>query len=402
MAITPTILTTALTEHAKANELKNISLFHLHTEGPCPYAAEDCEGILKAKSFFVGSNVRQATREGRADYIPVFLSEMPLLFRNGIIPLDCAIVQVSPPDRHGYCSLGTSVDCTRAAIQTATTCVAQINTEVPRTYGDGIIHISNFDHIWYHDAPLYTSEPAPPSEAEVTIGQRIAENLVQDGATLQMGIGSIPNAVLAQLGHHKNLGVHTEMFSDGVLDLVESGVVDGKMKTKRTGKLVATFLTGSKRLYDFVHDNPMVDMCDAGFTNNPHRIAEQYRMTAINSCIEIDLTGQVVSDSIGTGIYSGVGGQMDFLRGAALAHEGKPILAMPSRTHKGVGRIVDMIKPGAGVVTTRAHVHYVVTEHGIVNLYGKPLQERARLLISIAHPDDREALFNAARERHLL
>ncbi|KAG5183738.1 acetyl-CoA hydrolase/transferase C-terminal domain-containing protein [Tribonema minus] len=402
MAATPSLLTSAMATHGKEARLEGCEVYHLHTEGECPYVAEDCEGIFHTKSFFLGANVRKATQEGRADYVPIFLSETPLVFRKGVIPLDVAIVQVSPPDKHGFCSLGTSVDCTRAALQTARTVIAMVNKNVPRTHGDGIIHYTNLDHIVYHDTPLYTSHSKPGAASDVAIGNLIAEHLVADGATLQLGIGNIPNAVLAQLKGHKNLGIHSEMFSDGVLPLVESGVVNNSQKSLDRGKLVSTFLVGSQALYDFVDDNPVVDMRDAAYTNDPHVIKQQQKMTAINSCIEVDLTGQVVSDSIGTRIYSGVGGQLDFLRGAALSEGGRPILALPSRTNKGRSRIVPTIAEGAGVVTTRAHVNYIVTEFGIAYLHGRSLSERATALIAVAHPEDRPHLEAEAQKRGLL
>jgi acyl-CoA hydrolase len=401
MAATPTVLTQAMTDHGKDKGLQDVSVYHLHTEGVCPYVEEDCQGIFRAKSLFIGANVRAATQEGRADYIPMFLSETGMCFRKGVIPLDVALVQVSPPDKHGYCSLGTSVDCTRAALQCAGTLIGQINRHMPRTYGDGIVHITNFDSVIHHDEHLHITNPKPLTPNDRLIGNLIAENLVEDGATLQMGIGNIPNAVLSALKGHKNLGIHSEMFSDGVLDLVESGVVTGAEKAYDQGKLVSTFLVGSQRLYDFVDDNPMVDMRDVTYTNNPILIGNHRKMTAINSAIEVDITGQVVSDSIGKRMYSGVGGQVDFLRGAAISERGKPILALPSRTHKGISRIVPSIKEGAGVVTTRAHVHYIVTEWGIAHLFGKSLGERAEQLISIAHPDDRDWLRSEAKKRGL-
>eukprot|EP00611_Tribonema_gayanum_P003554 TRINITY_DN1280_c0_g3_i3.p1 TRINITY_DN1280_c0_g3~~TRINITY_DN1280_c0_g3_i3.p1 ORF type:complete len:424 (-),score=151.35 TRINITY_DN1280_c0_g3_i3:896-2110(-) len=295
MAATPSLLTNAMAAHGKAARLEGCTVYHLHTEGDCPYVTEDCDGIFRTKSFFLGGNVRKATQEGRADYVPIFLSETPRVFRKGIVPLDVALVQVSPPDKHGFCSLGTSVDCTRAALQTARTVIALVNKNVPRTHGDGIIHYTNLDRVVYHDQPLYTSHAKAGSPADDAIGKLIAEHLVVDGATLQLGIGNIPNAVLSQLTDHKDLGIHSEMFSDGVLPLVDSGVVNNSRKTLDRGKLVSTFLVGSQALYDFVDDNPVVDMRDAAYTNDPHVIRQQDRMTAINSAIEVDFTGQVVA-----------------------------------------------------------------------------------------------------------
>ncbi|MCG8387944.1 MAG: 4-hydroxybutyrate CoA-transferase [Cytophagales bacterium] len=395
-AAAPQALVNGLVERAPG--LKDVNIYHLHTEGEAPYVNPEYEGIFNTNAFFIGANVRKAIREKRASYIPIFLSEVPSLFRRGIINLDVAMISVSPPDKHGYCSLGVSVDASLAAIQEAKTVVAQINSHMPRTHGEGIIHISNIDHFIEEDAPIHEAHIANISEVEQAIGKNVVE-LVEDGATLQMGIGAIPNAVLSYLGGHKNLGIHTEMFSDGILPLVEKGVINGSMKKKHPGKLTATFAVGTKKLYDFMDDNPVVVMLDCSYVNDTAVIRKNPKVTAINSAIEIDLTGQICADSIGHYMYSGVGGQMDFIRGASLSPGGKAIIALPSVTRRGESRIVPSLKEGAGVVTTRAHVHYVVTEWGIANLYGKSLKQRRKLLIDIAHPDHREALEEATFER---
>jgi acyl-CoA hydrolase len=309
-----------------------------------------------------------------------------------------ALVQVSPPDRHGWCSLGVSVDVSRAAVQSAGTVLAQVNPRMPRTLGDGLLHVRQLQAMVPFEAPLPEHRGDPPGEVERAIGRNVAA-LVEDGATLQLGIGTIPDAVLASLGDHRRLGVHTEMFSDGLVDLVERGVVTGECKVKHQGKVVAGFVMGTQRLYDFIDDNPLVALLDVAYVNNPEVIKKNPRVTAINSAVEVDLTGQVCADSIGTRQFSGVGGQMDFIRAAALSEGGRPIIALPSVTSRGLSRIVPTLKPGAGVVTTRAHVHWVVTEHGAAYLYGRNLRQRARGLIAIAHPDHREALARAARER---
>ncbi|MFT5143133.1 MAG: 4-hydroxybutyrate CoA-transferase [Rhodothermales bacterium] len=395
-AAAPQELVLAMT--ARASELRNVEVVHLHTEGVAPYTNPEYRESFHTNALFVGSNARQAVAEGGADYIPVFLSETPALFRRNVLPLDVAMVHVSPPDKHGFCSLGVSVDCSRAAVETATRVIAQINPQMPRTHGDGVIHVKKIDFGVEVDTPL-PSHPSPAlGEVELSIGRQVAE-LIEDGACLQMGIGAIPDAVLAALTGHKDLGIHTEMFSDGIIPLVESGVITGARKRTHPGKIVASFLVGSKKLYDFVDDNPQVLMLDCGYTNDTRAIRRNKRVVAINSAIEVDLTGQVVADSIGTRQYSGVGGQMDFIRGASLSPGGKPVIALPSSTRRGESRIVPFLKEGAGVVTTRAHVHYVVTEYGAVNLYGKNLRDRARALISIAHPDHREDLDRAALER---
>jgi acyl-CoA hydrolase len=383
---------------ARAGELRDVELVHLHTEGPAPYTAPGLAASFHANVVFVGANVRSAVHSGEADYIPVFLSEVPSLFRSGILPLDHAFVQLSPPDRHGFCTLGTSVDASRAAVETAGTVVAELNPRMPRTHGDALVHVDQIDYAVEVDYPLPEHAAGEPSALERAIGRHVA-GLVEDEATLQMGIGSIPDAVLAALGGHRDLGIHTEMFSDGVIDLVERGVITGRRKRNHPGKMVASFLLGTRRLYDFVDDNPQVAMLDVAYVNDTSVIRRNAKVTAINSAIEIDLTGQVAADSIGTRQYSGVGGQMDFIRGAALSPGGKPIIALPSVTSRGESRIVAMLKPGAGVVTTRAHLHWVVTEHGVAHLYGKNLRQRARALIAVADPAHRDALERAAMER---
>ncbi len=391
-AATPLALVDALV--ARAASLVDVELIHLHTSGDAAYADDTYAGHFKVTNLFVGENMRRRVGSARVDYLPCFLSEMPQLFRSGRRKLDVALVQVSPPDAHGYCSLGVSVDVARAAVDCADVVIAQVNGNMPRVHGDGLVHVSRFAAMVRHDAPLPEAAPAPPTSVEVQIGAHVAA-LVDDGATLQMGIGGIPNAVLAALGGHKHLGIHTEMFSDGVLPLVHSGVVDNSQKVIHPGKLVSGFCTGTRALYDFVDDNPAVAFLDIAYVNNAAVIARNPKVTAINSAVEVDLTGQVCADSIGHHVISGVGGQMDFMRGAALSPGGKPIIALPSRTGHGQARIVSTLKPGAGVVTTRAHARHVVTEYGAVDLFGLTLHERAHALIGIAHPDDREALAKA-------
>ncbi len=396
VAAAPQTLIRAMT--ARASELRDVEIVHLHTEGDAPYAAAEHSASFHVNAFFVGANVRQAVNEGRGDYIPVFLSEIPALFRRGVLPLDVALVNMSPPDKHGFCSLGVSVDIARAAVDNAKTVVAQINPWMPRTLGDALLHVDEIDIAVEVDDPLPEVPPPALSDVDRAIGRSIAE-LIEDGATLQMGIGSIPNAVLASLTGHKDLGIHTEMFSDGVIDLVEKGIVNGRCKIKHPGKIVAGFLMGTRRLYDFVDDNPQVLMLDIAYVNDSAVIRRNPKVTAVNSAIEVDLTGQVCADSIGMRHYSGVGGQMDFIRGASLSEGGKPIIALPSVTSRNESKIVGHLKLGAGVVTTRAHVHYIVTEYGIADLYGKNLRQRADALIKIAHPDHREALDREAHAR---
>ncbi|MFL5273226.1 MAG: acetyl-CoA hydrolase/transferase family protein [Anaeromyxobacteraceae bacterium] len=396
VAAAPKRLIDAMT--ARASELRVVEVVQLHTEGEAPYAAPALAKSFRVNALFVGANVREAVQAGRADYLPVFLSEVPQLFRGGLLPLDVALVQVSPPDRHGYCSLGVSVDASRAAVQTARTVIAQVNPLMPRTHGDGLIHVDAIDFLVEGREPIPELVRHPITDCERAIGRHCAE-LVEDGATLQLGIGALPDATLSWLGDHHRLGIHSEMISDGIVDLVEKGVVTGEAKRIHPGKIVAGFAFGTRRLYDFLDDNPLVAMLDMAYVNDTAVIRRNPRVTAINSAIEVDLTGQVCADSIGELQYSGVGGQMDFIRGAALSEGGKPIIALPSETSSGISRIVSRLNSGAGVVTTRAHVHYVVTEHGIADLFGKNLRQRAAALIAIAHPRHRDDLAAEARRR---
>ncbi len=396
-AMTPNTLVNALCEN-RYKELENVEVISIHTDGEVKYAIPPYSQAFKINSCFVGGNVRKAVNTNQGDYIPIFLSEIGLLFRRNILPLDVAIVQVSPPDRHGYCSLGISVDVTLPAIQTAKKVIAQVNPHVPRTHGDGIIHVRNIDYAIDVNDPIHTYNPSELSDIDRMIGKNVAE-LIEDGATLQLGIGNIPNAVLNNLQNHKRLGVHTEMFSDGLLPLVEKGIVTGEDKVMNVRKIVTAFAAGSQKLYDFIDDNPLVQFKEAAYTNDTAIIKKNPKVTAINSAIEIDLTGQICADSIGYRHFSGVGGQMDFIRGARLSEGGKPIFALSSQTGKGVSKITSHLREGAGVTTTRAHVNYVATEYGVVSLFGKNLHQRAKALISIAHPDHREALSKAAYER---
>lgn len=395
-AMTPKFLINELCIHYK--DFKDVEIVQMHTEGEAKYAENPYNESFKTNSCFVGGNVRKVVNSHFGDYIPIFLSEVHLLFKRGILPLDVAFIQVSPPDKHGFCSLGTSIDVTLTAVKVAKTVIAQVNPKVPRSHGDGNIHLSEIDFGVQHETPIHSHQALSPNEVEQQIGANVAE-LVEDGATLQMGIGAIPNAVLSNLHHHKALGIHTEMFSDGVLPLVEKGIITGENKVVKNGKIVTCFAMGSEKLYDFIDDNPMVHFKEAAYTNDTAIIRRNPKVTAINSAIEIDLTGQVCADTIGRLQYSGVGGQMDFIRGASLSEGGKAIIAMPSITQKGVSKITPFLNEGAGVTTTRAHVHYVATEQGVVNLYGKNLKQRAQALISIAHPNHREALEKEAFER---
>lgn len=383
---------------ARAPELEDVEIVQIHTEGEAKYAQPEYADSFRTHAMFVGANLRKAVQEGHADYIPVFLSEIPSLFRRKILPLNVALVQVSPPDKHGYCSLGIAVDVSAAAVQTADFVVAQVNPNMPRTHGDGLIHVDKIDYCVDVDTPLSEQGGNVLSPIEITIGKHCAE-LIDDGATLQMGIGAIPDAVLNALSNHRNLGIHTEMFSDGLISLVKKGIVNGVKKNVHPGKIVGSFIMGTKKLYNFVDDNPEVLLLDVAHVNDTAVIRRNPKVTAINSAIEVDLTGQVCADSIGPFQYSGVGGQMDFMRGASLSEGGRPIIALPSTTRKGISRIVSFLKEGAGVVTTRAHVHFIVTEYGIARLYGKSLRQRAKAMINIAHPNHREQLEKEAFER---
>jgi acyl-CoA hydrolase len=398
VASSPQCLINAMCDRGRAGELRDVHIHHLHTEGAAPYTEAEFEGIFQHDAFFVGANVRKSVQAGFSDYIPVFLSETQKLYRAGYLKCNVAMIQVCPPDEHGYVSLGTSVDATLAAVETADYVIAVVNKNVPRSFGQAMIPMSLIDIFVEDNTPLEPAHFSTPNEIEVAIGKNCAA-LIEDGACLQMGIGAIPNAVLAQLGNHKNLGIHTEMFADGVLPLVESGVINGANKGTDKGKMVSTFLMGSQNVYDFIHNNPQVLMMDVGYTNDPFIIAQNPKMTAINSALQIDLTGQVCADSLGIKFYSGVGGQIDFIYGASRSEGGKAIIAMPSVTPKGISKIAPTLMDGTGVVTTRAHMHWFVTEYGAVNLYGKTLQERARLIISVAHPDHHESLDKAAFER---
>ena len=391
IASVPHVLTEALC--ARGQELEDVHFHHFHTEGPAPYAQG---GAFLDQGFFIGPNVRENVGKGLADYLPVNLYETQAMYRNGALHCDVALVQVSEPV-DGMVSLGTSVDCSVAALEVARERIAVVNPNVPFAYGD-LVPLERFTALVRDDAPLITKEYSQPSETDEAIGRHCAE-LVPDGACLQMGIGAMPNAICACLRDHKHLGLHTEMFSDGALELIREGVIDNSCKIIDTGKVVASFLLGSQKLYDFVDRNPAVLMKEIAYTNDPWNIARNPGRVSINSAIEIDLTGQVCADSIGTRIYSGTGGQLDFVRGAKLSKDGKAIIAMASQTNKGLSKIVPTLKPGAGVVTPRADIQWVVTEYGAVNLYGKSLQERAKLLTSIAHPAHREALERAAFER---
>lgn len=379
-------------------DLRNVELVSISTHG-VDLNSKELSGRFYMNSLFVSGSTREAVNSDRGDYVPVFLSEIPQLFTRNILPLDVAIVHVSPPDKHGYCSLGTSVDVARAAVHSANLVIAQVNPNMPRVHGDAFIPVWMIDHaVWVEDPLPEVSYAEGFNETYDRIGKNVAD-LVEDGATLQLGIGTLPDAVLRNLGHLKELGLHTEMFSDGVIPLIENGNITNSRKKIITDYCVMGFLLGTKKLYDFVDDNPLVKGLNINYVNDPHVISMNPKVTAINSAIEIDLTGQVCSDSIGTYQYSGIGGQMDFIRGAALSEDGKPIIAIPSTTSKGISRIVPFLKKGAGVVTTRGHIHWVVTEYGKVNLYGMNMEQRAKALISIAHPNHREELEKNFAER---
>ncbi|MBB6502435.1 acetyl-CoA hydrolase/transferase family protein [Pedobacter cryoconitis] len=389
-AATPVQLIKALQQ--RYAELKKVELVSISTLGDVDFNNPQWRESFFFNSLFTSANTRGVVNSANGDYVPVFLSQIPKLFKEGFLPLDVAIIQVSPPDIHGYCSLGTSVDIARAAVDTAKYVIAQVNPKMPRTHGDGYIHSSKINSfVWHESALPEVDYSARVSEAMVTIGQHIA-SLVEDGATLQLGIGGIPDQVLKNLGNHKNLGLHTEMLSDGVIPLIQSGVINNSLKRINPGRSITSFMIGTTKLYDFVNDNPSIRVMDISYANDTSVIRQNPKVTAINSAIELDLTGQICADSMGTFQYSGIGGQMDFIHGASLSPGGKPIIALPSITSKGISRIVPFLKEGAGVVTTRGHVHWVVTEYGKVNLFGKSLKQRAKALIDLAHPDHRENL----------
>ncbi len=394
----PQCLIQALCERGRRGELQNVYIHHLHTEGAAPYVNPEFEGIFQHNAFFVGANVRESVQKGLADYIPVFLGEISRLYRERYIKCNVAMIQVCPPDKFGYVSLGSSVDATLAAIESSEFTIAVVNKHVPHTYGDSQIPISKIDIFVEDDCPIETVEFSQPTQVEKTIGRYCAE-LIEDGACLQMGIGSIPNAILSCLRNHKNLGIHTEMFSDGILDLVKRGVINGSNKVLDKGKIVSTFVMGSQKIYKFIDNNPEVLLKDVEYTNDPFIIAQQPKMTSINSGIQIDLSGQVCADSLGPRIYSGVGGQIDFVYGSSRSKGGEAIIAMASTTSKGINKIVPSLDLGSGAVTTRNHIHWLITEYGAVNLYGRSLQERAKLITSVAHPKYQEMLDEAAFNR---
>jgi len=399
-AATPVHLIRAMQE--RHQELEKVELVSITTLGDADFDNPRYERSFFVNSLFVSANTRAVANSDYGDYVPVFLSQIPQLFRTQVLPLDVAIIQVSPPDSHGYCTLGTSVDIALSAVQMSKHIIAQVNPRMPRTHGDGFIHINKIHSLVYHENELpevdYSAKVSPVA---AKVGKNVA-SLIEDGAALQMGIGTIPDQVLKNLMNHKNLGIHTEMLSDGIIPLMEKGVINNSYKTIGIGRSVTGFIVGTRKLYDFVDDNPEIRVMDIGVVNDTSIIRKNPRATAINSAIEIDLTGQVCADSIGTYQYSGIGGQMDFMRGASLSEGGKPIIALPSTTSKGLSRIVPFLKEGAGVVTTRGHVHWVVTEYGMVNLFGKSLKQRAKALIEIAHPDHRESLERSFEERFTL
>jgi 4-hydroxybutyrate CoA-transferase len=387
----------------RADELEGVEVTHLLTFGAADHVEARYAKAFRHRALFAGPNVRRAVNEGRADWVPVFLSEIPALIRTGGIPVDVAFIQIGPPDEHGFCSYGVGVECTKAAAESARTVVALVNRQMPRSLGDAFIHVSRLTHVVEIDRPIVElPQVTEVGEVARSIGRNVAD-LIESGSTLQMGIGEIPDAVLLFLKEKRDLGIHTEMFSDGVVELFESGVVTGEAKSLHKGKIVSSFVLGSKKTFDFLDNNPFVEFHPTEYVNDPFVIAQNEKMVAINSAIAVDITGQVCADSMGRSIYSGFGGQVDFIRGASRSRGGKPIIAMPSTAKGGqVSRIVDALEEGAGVVTSRADVHYVVTEYGVANLHGRSLRERALALIACAHPDFREDLRAAARARHLL
>lgn len=396
-ACTPNFLVDELAR--QANRLKNVEVVSITVQGNVECAKPQYADSFHINSLFVSTPVRNAVNGGNGDYVPIFLSEIPRLFKSKILPLDVAIVTVSPPDKHGYCTLGTSIDVARSAVDSAKIIIAQVNPKMPKTHGDGLIHVNRIAKMVWHEEELLTIDYASKvTDIERQIGKNIAE-LIDDRSTLQMGIGTIPDAVLQCLKNHKDLGIHTEMLSDGAVELIKNDIITNKYKGTHNNRTVTSFCFGTKKLYDFVDNNPSIEFMDVEYVNFPINIMKNHKLTAINSAIEIDFTGQVCADSIGTYQYSGIGGQMDFMRGAALSEGGKPIIAISARTKKGVSRIVPCLKEGAGVVTTRGHIHYVVTEYGTAYLYGKSFKQRTKALINIAHPDDREQLERAAFER---
>lgn len=396
-ACTPNFLIDELAR--QADRLRDVEFVSITQQGNVEIAKPEYKDSFYINSLFVSAPVREAVNSDRGDFVPVFLSEIPNLFKTGILALDVALITVSPPDRHGYCTLGTSIDAARAAVDTAKVIIAQVNPRMPRTHGDGMIHVNRIDKMVWHETELLTVNYSEKvGEDERKIGKIIAE-MIDDRSTLQMGIGTIPDAVLSSLHNHKDLGVHTEMISDGIVDLVAKDIVTNKYKGTHQNRTITSFAFGTRKLYDYIDDNPSFAFMDVAHVNNPLIIANNKKLVAINSAIEVDLTGQVCADSIGTYQYSGIGGQMDFIRGASLSEGGKPIIALTSRTKRGVPRIVPYLKEGAGVVTTRGHIHYVVTEYGVAYLYGKNMRQRAKALIEIAHPDDREMLDKFCFER---
>ncbi len=387
---------------ARADELRDVEVTHLLTFGTADHVDPRYGDSFRHRSLFTGPNVRRAVNEGRADFVPVFLSEIPGLIRSRVVPVDVAFIQISPPDEHGFCSYGVGVECTKAAAESARMVVALVNHRMPRSLGDSFIHVSHLSHVVEIDRPIVElPQCTEVGEVARAIGKNVAD-LIENGSTLQMGIGEIPDAVLLFLKEKRDLGIHTEMFSDGVVELFEAGVVTGEAKTLHKGKIVSSFVLGSKKTFDFLDNNPFVEFHPTDYVNDPFVIAQNERMVAINSAIAVDITGQVCADSIGRSIYSGIGGQVDFVRGASRSRGGKPIIALPSTAKEGrVSRIVDALAEGSGVVTSRADVHYVVTEYGTADLHGKSLRERARALIECAHPSFREELCCSARKRML-